>query len=131
MLLLTSLGFSQSFLVFPSLLLSHLHIFTFQGSRLPSVGDADDFPDHGDGIFSDERVREGDDSAVYEAPGAHAGRKSKHLGTLYSHILLWLPYTQCSRNILNTCMCDCSTSSNGRCSAPNISFAILAKQPNS
>ena len=67
--------------------LSLIPFITFQGSRLPSVGDADDYPEHGDGEFLDEKVRDVDDSVMYEVPGAHSGKKSRHLGTLSIHIL--------------------------------------------
>ena len=38
-------------------------------------------------MFPDEKAREGDDITMYEVPGAHAGKKSKHLGTPYIHVL--------------------------------------------
>jgi hypothetical protein len=77
-----SFSLSLSLSLSPSL----TFLLSLQDSRLPSLGDADDFPDHVDGVFSDERARdgEGDDLALYEVPGAHAGKKSKHLGVLYS-----------------------------------------------
>lgn len=41
-------------------------------------------------MFTDERAREGDDSALYEVPGAHTGKKSKHLGVLYSYMYVYI-----------------------------------------
>ena len=92
------LPFSLS--IFPNLLSPPSSFYsTLQGSRLPSLGDADDFLEHVDGVFSDERAREGDDSTLYEVPempGPHTGKKSKHLGVLYDHSDVNILFVECS-----------------------------------
>ena len=55
-------------------------IFYIQSSHLPSTGDASEFYD-GDGIYSEGRLRDAEDIAIYDTPTVQSGKKSKHLGT--------------------------------------------------